>query len=178
MKWIVKVKKPTVDPRFKDNLDKFMTNAIYKSAHTFIKIMTREGYLPAWTGQMRASMSNAASLVDVTITYNDREEPNRKGKTVLTGIPQGSAKFFQDNKEYGFSFRSWVKDLNRKNQYNYFEANEYFKNERHDRIRMTPWFSMAEAGYRTEQVILRNAFPVLIKLIKTKLMYITIKNVG
>jgi len=163
---------PSINPEFPNLLDEVIRFMLKDAAQYFVQGVAYS--IPTWTGQARASLTRAAIIVGVTIQYPDIQEPNRKGKTRQTGIGQGSARFFKDSKEYGFSLRSWVEDLNKHNGINYLLENE----EEATEIKNTPWQTLDEAGEETEKYIVSTLFPVLRDLLNQKPLLKTVISVG
>ena len=172
MKFAAKIKMPYINKNIKSDLDIFFKNILFMTARYFIQGMVSLQYIPAWTGQARASLTAAAIEVGVTINYSDAIEPNRRGKNASTGASQGKAFWEIKSGEYIFEFTSTVSDLNKSSGFNYWEENEY-EVTKHNRIRQTPWGTIEEAGIETEKYIIKTIFPLIRKFLKKNVILTT-----
>jgi len=158
MKWSGKFKLLKVKPE--KFLDDFMWFILDLAAKYFVRGMIGLGHVPAWTGQARASLTKAAAIYGLSISYSDAVEPNRKGKNVSTGTKQGNARRYRSKGSYIFEFTSHVMDLTSKNPEEYWLDNEYNPTG-YDRVRQTPWHTIEEAGEKTEEYIQKEIVPLI-----------------
>lgn len=140
-------------------VDQFMWFILNKTAKYFVANLIGMDMVPAFTGQARASLTEAAKLVGLSISFRDVVDNKRKNKNVSTGAKQGSAKFLKVGNEYVFEFSSWVADLTVDPTHNYWEENEY--NSTGYPTRPTPWGVITEAGIHTEEYIKKEIAPLI-----------------
>ena len=136
--------------------------------------------IPAWTGQARASLTTAATLVGLTISYSDAKYPDGvKGKNVSTGRTMGTANFKITKNLYWFGFSCNVSDLvgygsrfvPAENQFGYMAENEYEpRPSERTQQKEAPWHAIDVAGENFAWWVRKEWFPKITRFIRSRLI--------
>jgi len=129
--------------------------------------------IPAWTGQARASLTTAANLVGLSISYSDAKyKGGVKGKNPSTGATMGTAHFRITKNLYWFGFSCNVSDLvgygsrfqPAENQYGYMAENEYEpRPSERKQQKEAPWHAIDVAGENFVWWVRKEWFPKIAK---------------